>query len=217
AIQQSRIGGRIDCTETAAGGAQYLAFRHHGMPARIGVDDAAQCIDQKHSGAERVETIGERRRLHLLEIDDLADQHGTADMRDDQCHEPFCVLIDNSIAPAPDHLKERAARGRLLENAEHVVHHLLGSHPLDRESRSAQLAPGNDLDELMDLLYIEEDRARKHGIELCVCVDIPLSETGIIAPGEISVRCLANGVLPQNMGRPAMYKSANSLHNPSPS
>jgi hypothetical protein len=68
----------------------------------------------------------------------------------------------------------------------------------------------------MDRLYIEEDRARKHGIELCVCVDIQLGETGIIAPGEISVRCLANGVLGEKMGRAAMYKSANSLENPWP-
>src|SRR5258707_3455765 len=134
------------------------------MPARIGVDDAPQCIDQKHSCAERVETIGERRRLHLLEIDDLADQNGAPDMRDNQCHETFCVLIDNSVAPAADHLKQRAARGRLLENAEHVIHYLLWSHPLDGEPRSAQVTPWNDLDELMDLLYIEEDGARKHGV-----------------------------------------------------
>jgi len=115
---------------------------------------------RKHSCAERVETIGERRRLHLLEIDDLADQNGAPDMRDDQCHETF--LRSHRQTPS---LRRRitwkseqlvADFSRMLNM---VVHHLLWSHPLDGESRSAQVTPWNDLDELMDLLYIEEDRA----------------------------------------------------------
>src|SRR6266851_177292 len=186
------------------------------MTARIGMDDPAGCIDQKHSRAERIEAIRERCGLYLLKVDYFADENGTTDVRNQACHALSGVLIDDSVAVAADYLKKRATCGGFLKDGEHVIYNLLGGHPLNAESCAAHFFSRDDFDKLMNLFDIKENCTWKHWIYFCVFVDIELSETGVVAPGEISIRCFTNGVLSKKMRRTAMQKLANLLENGRP-
>jgi hypothetical protein len=101
------------------------------------VDDAARCIDQIHRCRQRIEAVGQGRGLHLLQIDDSANQDRTAHVRRDQTHPVFCLVVDHAILAAPDQLKQRAAYRRFFQQTEHVVDHPLRSHPFERKPGSA--------------------------------------------------------------------------------
>ena len=54
-------------------------------------------VDQEQAGADAVEGIGECGRFGGLEIDQLADQHRAANVRDDQAHAPAHLVVDDAI------------------------------------------------------------------------------------------------------------------------
>src|SRR5258707_13232642 len=109
------------------------------MTARIGMDDPAGCIDQKHSRAERIEAIRERCGLYLLKVDYFADENGTTGVPNQACHALSGVLIDDTVAVAAEYLKKRATCGGFLKGGEHVIYNMLGGHPLNAQPRGADV------------------------------------------------------------------------------
>ena len=93
--------------ELSARRAQQGALGQQRMPARIGVDNASTCIDEEHAGADAVEGVGESCGLGGLQVDHPADQHGAADVWNDEAHAPAHLVVDPTIPLVPEDTRAR--------------------------------------------------------------------------------------------------------------
>jgi hypothetical protein len=62
------------------------------------MDDMTDRIEQKHASADAVECVGQRCRFSALEIDNLADEHRTAEVRHNKPHASQHFVIHKAIA-----------------------------------------------------------------------------------------------------------------------
>src|SRR3974390_3239836 len=86
------------------------------MRTEIGVDDACISVDQKHRRRKSVERISQRRRLNLVQINNLANVYGAPEMRHQQPHASARLVVDHAIAMVPGHDDGSRASYRFIKD-----------------------------------------------------------------------------------------------------
>ena len=112
---QRLLRARIVAGEFSAGRVQEAALGQQRVAARIGVDDAPTRIDEQHAGADAVERVGEGRYFGSLQADHPANQHGAADVRNDEAHAPAHRVVDPTVPLVPEDAEHGGACRRLVE------------------------------------------------------------------------------------------------------
>jgi hypothetical protein len=136
------------------------------MATQIGVDDASPCVDQEHAGRQRIQTVGKRRRLDLLEIDDLGDQQSATDMGHDERESPTHLVVDETFEHrARDH-EGGASDGRLVQIGKEPIHQSLWIEVLLCEPRSAELLARKAIGHDVGLFDGEKQHGRDTGLNL---------------------------------------------------
>jgi hypothetical protein len=182
-VEQGLIGVRIVGAELAAGRADDAGFRHHGVGAGIGADDASDRIDQEHGGWQRIEAVGESRGLDRLEVDNAADRQGAPEMRHHD-REPLAhLVVDESVRKAAKYPESSAAGRRFLEIRMEAIHESLRNRPFLAHERAAEFIARKTLGNRgMHFFDVEEMRCRVDRIDLGVFVDIEPLVMRVIAP-----------------------------------
>jgi hypothetical protein len=187
------------------------------MAGEIGMDDAAFVVDQEHACRQGVETVGESRRLHSLELDRLADQQRTPHVRDEEGEPPSRVVVDDPVIDVAKHPEAGAGDWRLVEIGKKRVDQSLRTDPFLGEARAAEFVAWKILgDRGMHLFEVEEDRGWKGWIYLAVLVDVELPEMRIRAPAVKEFRGPRTHVMGNHVGRAGADEFARSFEHGGP-
>jgi hypothetical protein len=88
-------------------------------------------------------SVGKGRGFGGLQIDDLADQHRSAQMRDDEPHAVACFVINSAVTLMTKDSEQCHARGRLLQHPRQPVYDALRPEPLLVKTRLKELVVGH--------------------------------------------------------------------------
>ena len=111
ASRKARSAALSRVLSAGAVGHQEVPLGQHGLAARVGVDDAAAGIDEKNRRDDPVDRIGEGRRLDPVQVDHLADQQCTPEMRVEQAYPSDSAGVRQADALVSDDGKGRHRRG----------------------------------------------------------------------------------------------------------
>lgn len=209
-IAQGLVDLRIVRGKPSAARPQDVARREHGVAGGVGVHNAADGIHEQHAGADAVESVGERIGLGGLEVDDLADQNGAANMGDDQAQAPAHVVIDDAVALVPEDDQCSGAGHGLFEDDVGTVDQTLRLHPFLEKPCCQKFFVGDDIGCRGRLLDLGEEMACSGGVQLDVLVEIRLPIARIDAAVVIvDATTLAGCVLPVERSRRSDDKLPN--------
>ena len=144
-ITQLAVSARVACGEPPTREAQEVGGGQDGVAGRIGMDDAANRIDQEHAGRDTVERIGEGCSFRGLEIDRLADQNGAPDMRNDESHAPARIVVDEAVALVTKDAEHCDAGRGLLQHGCDEVHQARRLRPFAIESGLEEFVVRNQI------------------------------------------------------------------------
>jgi hypothetical protein len=140
----------------------------------VRVDDPPIGIDQEHAGAESIERVGECGGFRRLEIDDPADQHGPAKVRDEQPHALARRVVGKPVALVPEDDMAGLCRRRPLQNDMDIVDPALRLDPLLVQAGFEELVLRNEQRVAGNFANAEDVEGRTHRVELGIFVEIEL-------------------------------------------
>jgi hypothetical protein len=138
------------------------------------LDDASARVEQKHAGAELVESIGQCRGFRGLAFHGRADQHRAAQVRSDQTHALAHLVVGYAIPFLTEDAEEGHARRRFLADGPCKVHQVPRRRPLLVEASIDELVIGKEIDCGDGLLDLGEEFAGDGRIELGISVEVEL-------------------------------------------
>ena len=104
------------------------------MATEIGMNNAAEHVDQEHAGRQRIEAVCKRRSLDFLKVNHLPDSDGAAHVRHDKREPPTHFVVNEALIEATKNPEASATDPRLLKVRHQCVYKPLGRYPLPGES-----------------------------------------------------------------------------------
>ena len=127
-----------------------------------------------YSTTETIEGLSERRRLHLVEIDHLADQHRATQVRRDQPHEPVRGIVGKALAFVAEDDETGNAGRRFLERGNYIVEPALWLRPLLIEACIDEFGVRDDIRVAHHIADSQSQIGRVQRIEFDVLLKIKL-------------------------------------------
>ena len=207
---------RVDGSELSACAAEDRPLVQHLQRGHIGLHDAPRAIHQHQRRCDAVEDVGQCGRFHLVLLDHFSDEHGAADMRNNEAHVAAGRLVRSAIALVAKHAAFRIGRRRFFERSGNEIDPALRLRPLFIELRRPKFIVRHNVFRADDLLDRKEKPSCREWIQRDVFFKIRLHELRLDAVHIKDIADLANGILRIQRRRRAADELADTLQSARP-